>query len=70
MRLTTITVELELGPQTRALFERGVVAGPLRLELELGPMTRENLGAIAASGREPGRGPTAKLGAALRSLWS
>ena len=41
LRLATFTVQLEIGPETRALIER--LIGEAALEIELGPETREIL---------------------------
>ncbi len=46
MRLTTFTVEFEVGAETRAFLERLAQNTP-RVELELGPRTRELLATLA-----------------------
>ena len=42
--MTLFTVQLELGPETRAMIER--VAANAVMQLELGPETRETLKAV------------------------
>jgi hypothetical protein len=44
-KLGAITLEVEIGPETRALIER--VAGKVVVEIELGPKTREVLEELA-----------------------
>jgi hypothetical protein len=43
--LAAITLQFELGPETRALLER--VAGKVVVEIELGPKTREVIEELA-----------------------
>jgi hypothetical protein len=42
--MTLFTVQLELGPETRAMIER--VAANTVMQLELGPKTRETIKAL------------------------
>ena len=43
--MATLTVQLEIGPETRAFIER--VAGELAINVELGPRTREMVERLA-----------------------
>ena len=57
MKLATFTVQLELGPETRALLDR--LAGGASIHIELGPSTRGLIERVfadrpdAASGAKP-----------------
>jgi hypothetical protein len=53
--LAAITLQFEVGPETRALIER--LAGKVILEIEFGPQTRKVIEALVAKGeREPAAG--------------
>jgi hypothetical protein len=54
--MTLFTVQLELGPETRAMIER--VAANTVMQLELGPKTRETIKALLPtdSKKEGGEG--------------
>ena len=51
--VATFTVQLEIGPETRALIER--LVGKTALQLELGQQTRELLAELIRAQRRPER---------------
>ena len=50
--MTLFTVQLELGPETRAMIEK--VAAKTVIQLELGPKTRETIKALMPTDSEEG----------------
>jgi hypothetical protein len=50
--MTLFTVQLELGPETRAMIER--VAATTVVQLELGPKTRETIKALLPTDSKKG----------------
>ena len=66
MQLATFTVQLEVGPETRAFIER--VAGQLAINVELGPRTREMVEALAQSEADASTGVGPALAGIYRRL--
>ena len=54
--MTLFTVQLEVGPETRAMIER--IARGAAMELELGPHTRETIERLATALGMPKRATT------------
>ena len=67
--MTLFTVQVELGPETRALVERIATQGTMRFELgpiELGPKTRETFSSFAPTKEEGDEGLLRKSADAAR----
>ncbi len=67
--MTLFTVQLELGPETRAMIERIATQVTMRLELgsiELGPKTRDTLRSVAPVKRDGDEGLLRKAADAAR----
>jgi hypothetical protein len=62
--MTLFTVQLELGPETRAMVER--VATTAAVKFELGPNTLETLMSVFPNKRDGGEGLLRKGADALR----